>query len=759
MRDLGVRGIHRCSRCILAVVGIVTVSTLIFWSNHLPYIMDIALSEDDKKDLHWPPALGANFTAAEKNRTTVAPTETPSSQPTSEPSSSPSASPSSAPTPSEENVTATRIDEAWPPSSVISKVTKGGESRVVIASFNCQNLQFADNWANSLLSQGTHNFVFVPIDNTTEKILKEEYPDNTVPMMPGAGGDDLNRFARYGTQEFKRLTSARARMINAFLRKNVTVLYNDVDIVWKAKIWDDLDDIVKDASNDGVDAIFQEDGLYQYICTCIIFMVPCQSNFRLLEKWQHAIDTGNYSDDQFAFNNALKTDHGVKWKLLPKSIFPSGKEYFRHNKREGVHLVHANYMVGQTSKYTRLKYSGNWHPTGRLDNKLPECAVIPEDPIDTSIETKMYKSNVTSLMKRKNTVCMKPREASLDMTMALSCLHSTTPSLQLEYPSDADLHLNEIRLALAPWAQHGSHKAHSYGGYGGPWIENRWITHFETIYQENKTACASHIFGPFIPIFIPWTDHWVNKKAYQNLLDRLSDVLRPNVPYITVSQNDQGIPGRYNFDQNRFPNLLVLSAGGYGHIPIPSLKQQEKRRSQEKTMSQRSSLLSFAGSLNTAPLCQEMHSYLSAVDDSKINNGSNVTTVYTYYKGEKWRDTMLSSQLSMCPRGFGRTSFRLTEALQLGLIPIYVYSDVAWVPYADLFEQIGFITNMTSISQLIDELLETPISKLEQMEERVAILAKSHFSPEGILRQISLFMTGNENDLRCQALPATLRGY
>ncbi len=55
--------------------------------------------------------------------------------------------------------------------------------------------------------------------------------------------------------------------------------------------------------------------------------------------------------------------------------------------------------------------------------------------------------------------------------------------------------------------------------------------------------------------------------------------------------------------------------------------------------------------------------------------------------------------------------------------------------------------------------LETPVSKLEQMEERVSILANSHFSPEGILRQIGLFMTGNENDLRCQALPATLRGY
>jgi len=159
-----------------------------------------------------------------------------------------------------------KISESWPPSSVISKVTKGGENRVVIASFNCQNLQFADNWANSLLSQDTHNFIFVPLDKSTEEILLKAYPENTVPMLPGVEDDDLNGFAKFGTQEFKRLTSGRPRMINAFLRHNVTVLYNDVDIVWKTKVWDELDAIVND-SDDEVEAIFQEDGGDRHICT------------------------------------------------------------------------------------------------------------------------------------------------------------------------------------------------------------------------------------------------------------------------------------------------------------------------------------------------------------------------------------------------------------------------------------------------------------------------------------------------------------
>lgn len=81
--DLRVGGTHRCSRCILAVVGIVTVYTSTLWSNHLPY-MDIALSEDNKKDLQLPPPIDANFTAAGKNQTI---TSAPSSQPTRESSS------------------------------------------------------------------------------------------------------------------------------------------------------------------------------------------------------------------------------------------------------------------------------------------------------------------------------------------------------------------------------------------------------------------------------------------------------------------------------------------------------------------------------------------------------------------------------------------------------------------------------------------------------------------------------------------------
>ena len=63
---------------------------------------------------------------------------------------------------------------------------------------------------------------------------------------------------------------------------------------------------------------------------------------------------------------------------------------------------------------------------------------------------------------------------------ALNCLRLTNPDLQLEYPSDAEEHLYEIRNAMAPWAHHAGHKIHSYIGLeAGPWVENYWIRNFE----------------------------------------------------------------------------------------------------------------------------------------------------------------------------------------------------------------------------------------------------------------------------------------
>ena len=58
---------------------------------------------------------------------------------------------------------------------------------------------------------------------------------------------------------------------------------------------------------------------------------------------------------------------------------------------------------------------------------------------------------------------------------------------------------------------------HSYSSYSGPWVENVWINQFETQYDESDGTCARDIFGPFIPIFVPWTVRWSNYELVQSI--------------------------------------------------------------------------------------------------------------------------------------------------------------------------------------------------------------------------------------------------
>jgi hypothetical protein len=342
---------------------------------------------------------------------------------------------------------------------------------------------------------------------------------------------------------------------------------------------------------------------------------------------------------------------------------------------------------------------------------------------------------------------------TVDTSRALECLIRTTPNLELEYPDDAEEHFNEIRKVMAPWAQHSMHKMHRAAGYAGPWIENQWIAHFETLYDnEYNSTCLSHHFGPFIPIFLPWVDHWVNARFQypEGFLDTLRSVLRPNVPYVTVSQNDEGLSGKNELDMRTIPNLLVLSAGGYGHVPIPLLKQPEMLNNY-KNVTDRTIGISYVGSLKHAPrnMRRHLHERLLALDPS---------FKYEYFYGNTWRQVMADSRFSLAPRGYGRTAYHLIETLQMGLVPIHIYADTPWVPYAELFDEIGFVTDVDGVDKLIGKLNNMTADEIQERERRIVSLRTSHFSSEGAIAQIGRFLKGEGSDLRCQKLPSSIRG-
>ena len=383
------------------------------------------------------------------------------------------------------------------------------------------------------------------------------------------------------------------------------------------------------------------------------------------------------------------------------------------------------------------------------------------------------------------------------MHHAHACLRLTTPSLNLSYPEDAWDHYDEIQRVMQRWLQSApGFERHGAAGYRGPWIENVWISHFERLAARarSRRRPLHSVFGPFVPLLVPFVDQWVQRggpSGYRypvGFVEALLSVVRPSVAYIAVSQNDEGLTGKGELPMRRIPNVLVLSAGGYGHVPVPLLKQTEPR-SDAVAMERRPLLVSYKGSLRNAPdrlrermrdlvvEAAEQHHFLYHVAPS--TTGSTqwwhlarwsqglppfAERIMSRLSGiESWRELMERSRSSLCPRGYGRSSYRLAETVQQGRVPIYVYSDTPWVPYESRFRrELGYVTTLKRLPTLLRDLARhgnASINELAQREAAAARLRTSHFTLPGVMRQIERFMLAPEKaDLECRKLPSSVRG-
>ena len=270
---------------------------------------------------------------------------------------------------------------------------------------------------------------------------------------------------------------------------------------------------------------------------------------------------------------------------------------------------------------------------------------------------------------------------------------------------------------------------HSNAGYDGPWIENYFFIYWT---QKNKEILKDNkIDRIYIPIF--WTDYYLRYHYWKGDVfkdiqvdggDEIQKVIdenvKPDKKYFTIVQHDNGIG-------HRLPkNILVFSAGGKGNVPIPFIKGKIEVRSRKRDI-----ICSFMGGLKGAHNRGGIRETM--FDSLKEEN---------YYFGEGTIEEFVHitsrSIFSLCPRGFGRTSFRLYEVMALGSIPIYIWDDVKWLPYEDVlsWDEFSITINIKDIAKLpaiIDahtpEMIEAKRRKLKQLYDE-------YFTLEGTCNQI-----------------------
>ena len=238
----------------------------------------------------------------------------------------------------------------------------------------------------------------------------------------------------------------------------------------------------------------------------------------------------------------------------------------------------------------------------------------------------------------------------------------------------------------------------------------------------------------YIDVF--WTNNFCNSmfagQQYQNIQEQLDSVLSLDGKYFTVSQFDDG-------PFEKFPeDTLIFSAGGNREgdniIPIPLICgsiPKELIPNKEKTI-----LASFVGSRNTHPIRMDMCNHLSGKEGYKISAG-NWSTEVPMDNFKRFLDITCSSKFGLAPRGYGKSSFRMYEILQLGTVPVYI-SDVHYLPWSDELDWNDFcvpvnedeIEDIDAILKSIDDV------EYNNLLENGKKVYEEYFTLEGMFKNI-----------------------
>lgn len=234
----------------------------------------------------------------------------------------------------------------------------------------------------------------------------------------------------------------------------------------------------------------------------------------------------------------------------------------------------------------------------------------------------------------------------------------------------------------------------------------------------------TELFHPFVPLFVPW-ENLVFAAAARDAVDSarrankpvdagfaaaiaarpalatlprmlrtmlgklLAQTLRSDVTYVTVTQRPSG-PW---LSSALYPSLLartiVISSGGNGHVAIPLLARvfeplplagggasAAPGGAAVPRYGDAPHSLAFFGTPHAGARLNALNVLTAAVPDflsvGKLPNAPDV-----------WVPRVAAaSTIIAAPRGVGATSFRLYEALQLGLVPLYTFDGANyWLPY------------------------------------------------------------------------------
>lgn len=265
-------------------------------------------------------------------------------------------------------------------------------------------------------------------------------------------------------------------------------------------------------------------------------------------------------------------------------------------------------------------------------------------------------------------------------------------------------------------------------------------TEYERWYYDNYDYQDSE--REYLPIF--WTAYYVKNNFGQHKpamidLQKFLNTLDRAKKYYTLCQYDGGI--QHNLSHL---DIQVFSmSGGRTDYPLPLISMPHSRIS--STWDHNYFFCNFIGKI-THPIRQ------SVIDGLPKN-----PLIYTgtgNHSLERYCKTLNHSTFTLCPRGFGPTSFRIQEALQYGSIPVYI-SDEWVIPHNVPFTDYGVLIDAADAHRVHDILMSISPEEIKRKQQAIPDIYKKYYTYEGCREMIRLHLK-NPAQERVTEIPKTV---
>jgi hypothetical protein len=249
--------------------------------------------------------------------------------------------------------------------------------------------------------------------------------------------------------------------------------------------------------------------------------------------------------------------------------------------------------------------------------------------------------------------------------------------------------------------------------------------YFYDFWKHLPSSEIALIKRKYLPIF--WTNYYLSETE-KRPCPRLQQFIETQLPksdhYFTIVQHADGIAERLP------PSSLIFSCGGLGDVPIPLLCAPHPLPSNQE----RDLLASFVGIIQSpfndrTGIRTKMRDMLGEEPGIRIIEARNDTTLF--------RAMMSRSVFALCPRGYGKTSFRLYEAIQMGAIPVYIHDD-PWLPYQSELDWNSFsvLCPAKEMPTLAKRLKNFSPEKIERMQMTLREVYEKYFTFEATCNYI-----------------------